>query len=71
MLIGICGDYFNAEEIRHIWAESDSTIVVELKNNDEYYLDYSPFNDTEDNLSINDYLQQIVNGINMIYGRNR
>ena len=38
MLIGICGEYFNSYDIRHMYAESSETVVVELMNGDEYSL---------------------------------
>lgn len=67
MLVEICGDYFNVDDIRHIWVESDSTIVVEVRSGSEYFLKYIP-NDSKD-VSVHQYLKQIINGINMAAGR--
>lgn len=68
MLIGICGEYFNSYDIRHMYAESSETVVVELRNGDIYHLPY--FKDDMD-MEIETYLKTIVHGINMISGRTR
>lgn len=69
MLIGICGDYFNLSEIRHIGTkvEDDSEwIIVELKNGDFYDFE---FNSEIYNTSISEYLKEIVIGANVVSGR--
>ena len=68
MLTGICGEYFNSDDIRHMYAENLTTIVVELMNGDMYYLHY-PEDDTD--MEIETYLKTIVHGINMVSGRAR
>ena len=68
MLIGICGEYFNSYDIRHMYAESSETVVVELMNGDIYYLHY-PKDDMD--MKIETYLKTIVHGINMVSGRAR
>lgn len=68
MLTGICGEYFNSDDIRHMYAENSTTIVVELMNGDMYYLHY-PEDDMD--MEIETYLKTIVHGINMVSGRAR
>ncbi len=68
MLIGICGEYFNSDDIRHMYAKDSETVVVELMNGDEYTLHY-PKDDA--GMEIEAYLTTIVHGINMVSGRAR
>lgn len=68
MLTGICGEYFNSDDIRHMYAESSETVVVELRNGDMYHLHY-PKDDMD--MEIEAYLKTIVHGINMVSGRTR
>ena len=68
MLIEICGEYFNSDDIRHMYAESSETVMVELRNGDMYHLHY--FKD-DMGMEIETYLKTIVHGINMISGRAR
>ena len=68
MLIGICGEYFNSCDIRHMYAESSETVVVELMNGDEYSLHYS---EDDVGMGVEAYLETVVHGINMVSGRTR
>lgn len=68
MLIGICGEYFNSYDIRHMYAESSETVVVELMNGDEYNLHYS---EDDVGMKVETYLETVVHGINMVSGRTR
>lgn len=68
MLIGICGEYFNSDDIRHMYAESSETVVVELMNGDEYSLHYS---EDDVGMKVETYLETVVHGINMVSGRTR
>ena len=68
MLIGICGEYFNSDDIRHMYAESSAVIVVELMNGDEYYL---PYCEDDMDMKVETYLETIVRGINITSGRVR
>ena len=68
MLVDICGEYFNSDDIRHMYVESSMTIVVELMNGDIYHLHYS---ESDMGKEIESYLKTIVYGINMISGRVR
>lgn len=68
MLIGICGEYFNSDDIRHMYVEDSETVMVELMNGDEYTLHY-PENDM--GVEVETYLETIVHGINMTSGRIR
>lgn len=70
VLIEICGDYFNVNDIRHIWVESNSSIVVEVMSGEEYFLDYTPYA-SKNNISPHQYLKQIIDGINIVSGRVR
>ena len=68
MLIGVCGEYFNSDDIRHMYIENSTTIVVELMNGDIYRLHYS---ESDMGMKIEPYLKTIVHGINMVSGRAR
>lgn len=68
MLVGICGEYFNSDDIRHMYAEDKETIIVELMNGDEYDIHFS---EDISSMGIEDYLEMIVEGINMTSGRIR
>ena len=68
MLIGICGEYFNSDDIRHMYAESSGIVVVELMNGDMYHLCYS---EKDMCMRVDAYLKTIVHGINMVSGRAR
>lgn len=68
MLIEICEEYFNSDDIRHMYAEDEKTVVVELMNGDEYRLLYSEHDMC---MRIEAYLKTIVHGINMTSGRVR
>lgn len=68
MLVEICGDYFNSDEINHIYTILNDTIGIELKNGEEYELSFKP---EIYNCDINEYLQKIVGGMNMTTGRVR
>lgn len=68
MLIGVCGEYFNSDDIRHMYIENSTTIVVELMNGDIYHLYCS---ESDMGMKIEPYLKTIVYGINMISGRVR
>ena len=68
MLVEICGEYFNVDNIRHMYAESSETVVVELMNSDEYRLHYS---EHDMGMKIEAYLKTVVHGINMTSGRVR
>lgn len=68
MLIGICGEYFNSDDIRHMYAEDEKTVVVELMNGDEYSLYYS---EDDVGMKVEAYLETVVHGINMVSGRTR
>lgn len=68
MLIGICGEYFNSDDIRHMYAESSGIVAVELMNGDEYSLHYS---EDDVGMGVEAYLETVVHGINMVSGRTR
>ena len=68
MLIKICGEYFNSDDIRHMYAESSETVMVELMNGDMYHLHY-PKDDMD--MEVEVYLGTVVHGINMVSGRTR
>lgn len=68
MLTGICGEYFNSDDIRHMYAGSSETVVVELMNGDEYSLHYS---EDDVGMKVEVYLKTVVHRINMVSGRTR
>lgn len=68
MLVEICGEYFNADDIRHMYALSSEIVVVELMNGDEYNLHYSEHDMC---MRIDAYLKTVVHGIDMTSGRIR
>lgn len=67
MLVEICGEYFNPDDLRHMYAESEGTVVVELMNGDMYHLLYLK----GDSMNVEEYLRETVRNINMVSGRIR
>ena len=68
MLVEICGEYFNVDDIRHMYAKNSAVVVVELMNGDEYYLPYCEGNK---GMKIEAYLKTVVLGIDTVSGRVR
>ena len=67
MLVEICGEYFNPDDLRHLYAESEEIVVIELMNGDIYHLPYLK----EDLMGIEEYLRETVRSINMVSGWRR
>ena len=67
MLVEICGEYFNPDDLRHMYAESEEIVVIELTNGDIYHLPYLK----EDLMGIEEYLRETVRSINMVSGWRR
>ena len=67
MLVEICGEYFNPDDLRHMYAESEECVVVELMNGDIYHLPYFK----GDSTNVEEYLKETVRSINIISGRIR
>lgn len=67
MLVEICGEYFNPDDLRHMYAESERIVVVESMNGDTYYLPYLK----GDSMDVEEYLRETVRNINMVSGRIR
>ena len=67
MLVEICGEYFNPDDLRHMYAASEESVVIELMNGDMYHLQYFK----GDSMNVEEYLRETVRNINMVSGRIR